>query len=190
MVVGLGNPGKKYERTRHNLGFMVVDELAKRIKQEESSFKYEDKLKSEILQLSLILNSYSLPLILAKPLTYMNNSGLALKLLTTYYKIPASDLMVIHDDLDLPFGKIRISWGATSAGHLGVESVIKSLGMQEFARLRIGIGHPFFAKATEGKPFVIKPEDYVTMEFSEEEQKNLGEVISRAVDAVQSYLDK
>lgn len=181
LVVGLGNPGKKYELTRHNLGFMVVDELVAGSKY-QVLWEENIKLKSQVVKTD--------DLIFAKPSTYMNNSGLAVKLLTTYYKIPTSDLMVIHDDLDFPFGKIRISWGARGAGHLGVESVIKSLGTQEFARLRIGIGHPSFAKATEGKSFVIKPEDYVTMEFGEEEQESLGQTIRKAVEAVQAYLDK
>lgn len=172
LIVGLGNPGKKYESTRHNLGFMVVDELVVGSKY-QVSWEENIKLKSQVAKTD--------DLILAKPSTYMNNSGLSVKLLTTYYKIPTTDLLVIHDDLDLPFGKIRISWGSRGAGHLGVESIIKSLGTQEFARVRIGIGHP--------QP-PIRPEDYVTIPFGEEEQKNLGEVISRAVDAVQSYLDK
>lgn len=140
LIMGLGNPGEKYQGTRHNLGFEVVDELATSVQRSAFSWKMERKLKAGTLQINYPLDASSCTLILAKPQTYMNNSGIAAKLLTTYYKLPTTDLIVIHDDLDLPLGKIKIRQGGAGAGHKGVESIINSLGTDQFIRIRLGIG--------------------------------------------------
>ena len=136
-MVGLGNPGEKYQGTRHNLGFEVVDKLVDSINSEGLSWSSEKKFKSEVIQINFPLTASPLSLILIKPQTYMNNSGLAVKLLADYYQIPLEDVVVIHDDLDLPLGKIKIRVGGAAAGHHGVESVISCLGDDKFIRVRL-----------------------------------------------------
>ncbi|MBI4036624.1 aminoacyl-tRNA hydrolase [Candidatus Daviesbacteria bacterium] len=185
LIVGLGNPGEKYQSSRHNLGFRVVDELAKRIKQQESSWEYKDKLKSEILQLSLILNSYSLSLIFAKPLTFMNNSGLAVKLLTTYYKLPATDLIIIYDDLDLRLGQIKVRTGGAAAGHHGVESIIQALGTDQFTRVRLGIGNQK-SHSGEHQRVHFDADKFVMEPFEPDEKSQVKHMIKQVVDILMS----
>ena len=150
LVAGLGNPGEKYIGVRHNLGFEVMDELARKV----SSSKYQvvwernDKLKSEVIKVG--------DLILAKPQTYMNNSGLAVKLLTTYYKILNTDIIVIHDDLDILLGKIKVRSNGAAGGHHGVESIIRTLGTDQFTRVRLGIGNDKRVHS-EAEKFVLDP---------------------------------
>jgi len=153
LIVGLGNPGKKYAKTRHNIGFRVVDEL-------------------KSLNLKRV--------ILVKPKTFMNLSGKAVKSLMTKYKVPPLNLWVIHDDIDLPLGKIRISVGRGAAGHKGVESIIKELGTKNFVRFRIGI----CPKA--GKPKNI--EKFVLQKFNKEEEKIVKEVIKKTAKAIEFSL--
>lgn len=137
LVVGLGNPGEKYAKTRHNLGFMVLDELAKKMDDGPKSggWKLENKFKSYILRFTQDDND----IILVKPQTYMNNSGMAAIALVEYFKIDPSDLIIIHDELDLPLGKIKARMGGAAAGHHGVESIIKELGTDKFIRVRLGV---------------------------------------------------
>lgn len=165
IIVGLGNPGEKYAKVRHNLGFMVLGELAKRIKSKESSFKKENKLKSEILQLSLIHNSNCL--ILAKPQTYMNNSGLAVRQLADYFKVDSTDIIIVHDDLDLMLGQIKVRTGGAAAGHHGVESIISAIG-NNFTRVRVGIGRGKY------------PEKFVLEPFLPSEKSKLKHAIKQA----------
>lgn len=143
LIVGLGNPGEKYERTRHNLGFMVLDELLEKFEPVDKTFWDNNKnLKSELKLLpakSQKLNATS-RILLAKPTTFMNNSGFAVSKVLSFYKIAPFELIVIHDDLDLPFGKIRVRFGGASGGHRGVESIINVLGTDKFLRVRLGIG--------------------------------------------------
>jgi len=153
LIVGLGNPGKKYQKTRHNIGFRVVDEL-------------------KSLNLKRV--------ILVKPKTFMNLSGKAVKSLMTKYKVPPLNLWVIHDDIDLPLGKIRISVGRGAAGHKGVESIIKELGTKNFVRFRIGI----CPKA--GKPKNI--EKFVLQKFNKKEEKLVKEVIKKTTQAIEFSL--
>jgi PTH1 family peptidyl-tRNA hydrolase len=127
VIVGLGNPGKKYLNTRHNIGFEAIDQLAKENKFPE--FKLSKKFNA--------LVSKEKEVILAKPQAFMNNSGQSVKLLYSFYK--PKELIVIHDDIDLSLGKIRVSKNRGSAGHKGVESIIKELGTKDFTRIRIGI---------------------------------------------------
>src|SRR3989344_2363838 len=141
LIVGRGNPGAKYKNTRHNLGFMVVDNFAKG---EGVSWRYNQDL--------LCYYFKSSDFILIKSSTYMNKSGESVRLVSNFYKIEPKDILAIHDDLDLEFGKIRLSLESTSAGHKGVESLIESLGNYEFRRLRVGIG-----RSSEG----VDPEKYV-----------------------------
>lgn len=153
IVAGLGNPGEKYKNTRHNIGSRIIDEL-------------------EFLELENV--------ILAKPKTFMNESGKAIKLLLKKYKAKTSDLWVIHDDIDLPIGKIRIVKNRGSAGHKGVESTIKELGKNDFVRFRIGI------QPQEGKPKNF--ENFVLQKFNKAEEKILKEIIEKTAKAVEFSL--
>ena len=153
LVVGLGNPGKKYEKTRHNVGSKVIDEL-------------------EPLNLKNV--------VLAKPKTFMNESGKAVKQLIRNWELEIRNLIVIHDDLDLLLGKIRIVKNRGSAGHKGVESVIKELGIKDFIRLRVGI------KPETGKP--KNPENFVLQKFNKDEEEIVKEVIKKTAKAVEFFL--
>jgi PTH1 family peptidyl-tRNA hydrolase len=134
LVVGLGNPGRDYERSRHNVGFMCLDELAAR-----QRVRVSDRVaKSLVGRMQL----HDRELILAKPQTMMNLSGLAVKALRARYAVGLERMVVIHDELDLPFGRIRLKKGGSSAGNHGLDSVIASLGTRDFIRLRVGIGRP------------------------------------------------
>ena len=153
LIVGLGNPGKKYQDTRHNIGFGVIDKL-------------------QSLNLKKV--------ILAKPKTFMNLSGKAVKSLIKKYKIPTANLWVIHDDIDLPLGKIRIVKNRGAAGHKGVESIIKELGTKNFVRFRIGIC------PKTGKP--KNPENFVLQKFNKEEKEIIKEVIKKTAKAIEYFL--
>lgn len=155
LIVGLGNPGKKYEKTRHNIGFRVIDELAK------------TKTKQFII---------------AKPQTFMNNSGKAVRAVLNFYKLKPENLWIIHDDIDLPIGEIKISKGRGSAGHKGVESIIQELKTKDFNRLRIGIC------PKTGKPKKI--EDFVLQNFTKEEEKIIKEVIEETIQTIKCNVNK
>jgi PTH1 family peptidyl-tRNA hydrolase len=139
IIVGLGNPGEKYEGTRHNIGFNTLEHLLKKYEPlNNSTWEDNKKTKSQIKKVSI----NNIPALLAKPQTYMNNSGLAVSLLLQYFKVEPHDLIVINDELDLPLGKLQIRFGGGSAGHNGIESILSSLGTDKFMRIRMGIGHP------------------------------------------------
>jgi len=142
LIVGLGNPGKKYDGTMHNLGYAAVDELA-----QSHEVQWQEFSKNSLMAK---LNQYQT--ILLKPTTYMNESGNSLKEITNYFKIKPEDLWVIHDELDLPPGEVRLSFNSSAAGHRGVQSIIDQLSSQAFWRFRIGIGRP---------PGHMPAEDYV-----------------------------
>ena len=135
LIVGLGNPGPKYEATRHNVGFWFVDNLAQ---SKGASFRLENKFQGESCQTTLDGNS----LWLLKPATYMNNSGQAVRSLAQFYKIPADHILVVHDELDIPPGELRLKKGGGHGGHNGLRDIISHMGNNDFLRLRIGIGHP------------------------------------------------
>ncbi len=134
LVVGLGNPGKQYENTRHNLGFIFANRLKERLG--DGVWKKEKKLHADVAK----LRAGEQTLIFAKPQTFMNDSGISVQKLCAYYKADPSELWVLHDDLDLPPGTIRTAFNSRSAGHNGVQSIIDALGTQAFHRIRIGIG--------------------------------------------------
>jgi len=173
LVVGLGNPGKKFEKTRHNVGFRAVDGFQE--KNNFSAFKLSKKFLAEISEGALDDEK----VILAKPQTFMNDSGRAVKLLTKNYKLKTGSLFIIHDDIDLPLGKIRISVGRSSAGHKGVESIIRELKTKNFVRFRIGI------KPEKIENREQKIEKFVLEKFSKDEGKILGGAIKEAVEAIE-----
>jgi peptidyl-tRNA hydrolase, PTH1 family len=170
LVVGLGNPGREYEGSRHNVGFLVVDELARR-----HAGRVTDRAAKS---LSGRVRLDDTDLILAKPQTWMNLSGQAVKALRTKYGIPLDRLLVVHDELDLPFARLRLRKGGSSAGNHGLDSVIESLGTKDFARLRVGIGKP----PGDGA-------DYVLSAFTAGERAQLADVVRRAADAVESTIE-
>lgn len=176
LIVGLGNPGIKYKRTRHNMGFRVLDELQK--ENDFPDFKFSKKFNSLISK----KNTGKEKIILAKPKTFMNNSGQTVKKLSTYYSLPTISLIVVHDDIDLPLGKIRISKKRGSAGHKGVESIIKELGSKNFARLRIGIRNQESGVKNRWK-FVLK-------NFIKEEEKIVKKITKKSCSALKTILSK
>lgn len=134
LIVGLGNPGRKYNRTRHNIGFMVLDYLAEKT---GASFK-ESKWAADLVKTNL----WSRPLLLAQPTSYMNLSGQPVQRIASYYQILPDQIVVIHDDLDLDVGRVKIVCGRGAGGHNGIKSIIEHLGTREFIRVRVGIGRP------------------------------------------------
>ncbi len=172
LVVGLGNPGKEYEDTRHNVGFKVTDEIAKRFR--IRNFREEHLSHTFTLKLS------GREIIFAKPQTYMNNSGLAVVNLLEENRIEPSEMLVVYDDLDLPLGVTRLRMSGSSGGHRGMESIIKSIGTENFPRLKIGIGRP------KRKNDVV---NYVLSPFKKEELETLNAVIHKAGECVLRSLE-
>ncbi len=172
LLVGLGNPGKKYERTRHNVGFMVVDEFLKRMKVRE----YWEECLSHLYKVKV----FEREVLVAKPQTYMNNSGLAVLNLLEEYEINPEEMMVVYDDLDLPLGRLRLRLEGSSGGHHGVESIMKEIKSENFVRLRVGIGRP------REKNKVV---DYVLSPFSSDEEPTLYAVISKASECILRCLE-
>src|SRR5271157_39429 len=171
LLVGLGNPGREYRANRHNLGFMTIDLLSQELNVRLS------RVQSKALVGIGALDDRKV--VLAKPQTYMNLSGQAVSALLRFYKIPLERLLVIHDELDLPLGTLRLRPGGGSAGNRGLASIIEQLGTQDFPRLRIGIGHP---------PGQMSGADYVLQDFSAAEQELLEMVLKRAVEAAQVFV--
>ncbi len=173
LIVGLGNPGTKYKKTRHNIGFRVLDEF--QIENNFSNFEFSKKSNSLISD-GVVKDK---TILLAKPQTFMNNSGKAVKALINFYKMKISDIIVIHDDIDLVFGTIRISEKRGSAGHKGVKSIIKELGTKDFTRIRIGIRNQ--------KPGTKKnTEKYVLEKFIEQEEQELEKIIKQSLEFLKS----
>lgn len=171
LIVGLGNPGIKYRKTRHNFGFMVVDALAENLKLPLKKLKYKAMIGEGRLGDSKI--------ILARPLTYMNNSGDSVWQLAKFFKVPNENIIVAHDDLDLPLGVLRLRPGGGASGQKGVASIIQKLGTQDFARVRLGISRP---------PGQMDPVDYVLEKFLPNEEKLRDIVIKEAVEAIQVFV--
>jgi PTH1 family peptidyl-tRNA hydrolase len=173
LLIGLGNPGREYANTRHNFGFMAIDRLAVRLNARGM------KLQSKAIVMSTLYEERKV--ILAKPQTYMNLSGQSVQGLLHFYKLPPENLLVAHDDLDLPFGTLRIRPAGGPGGQRGMASTIEQLGTKEFPRLRLGIGRP---------PGRMDPKDYVLQDFSKDDLKLLPEVLDRAADAALEFVIK
>ena len=170
LIVGLGNPGPRYARTRHNAGFMAVDELARRHGLRFAGGQARAEVARGTLQ--------GVRVILAKPQTYMNESGRAVQGLAHFYKVPKERVLVVYDDFALPLGTLRLREKGSAGGHNGLESTIRHLGTQGFPRLRIGVGGP-----PGGRDSHI---DWVLGRFTKDEQPLVDEIIARAADAVES----
>lgn len=184
LIVGLGNPGEEYAFTRHNIGFMVVDHLASELCSGKVSWEKNEKHKSDICKIGEI--------ILVKPFIFMNNSGISVGGLVNFYKIAPSDVWVVHDDIDLPLGKIRIRTRGGSAGHNGVTSIMQHLKSDQFIRFRLGVGR---GKETEGKGqnknihhrAVI---EFVLSRFRQSEAGALKHLVKNAANAVRTTLEE
>ena len=173
LIVGLGNPGERYDKTRHNIGFKAIEEIAK-------VFDFPAFTSKSIFNAEISKGTYNKKNIaLAKPKTFMNLSGKSVKLLIKNLK--AKDLIVIHDDIDIPFGKIRIVNNRGAANHKGIESIINELKTKNFIRLRIGIKPKIKIKALDR---------FVLQRFNKDEEKIMKEVIKKAVQAVKTIIDK
>jgi len=173
LIIGLGNPGREYKDTRHNIGFMLIDHIAVRLdargmklqsKAIVTSGRYEDR-----------------KVILAKPQTYMNLSGQSIQGLLHFYKIPIENLIVAHDDLDLPFGTIRIRPSGGPGGQRGMASTIERLGTKDFPRLRMGIGRP---------PGRMDPKDYVLQNFSKDDFMLIPDILNKSADAALTFITR
>lgn len=171
LLIGLGNPGREYRDNRHNFGFMVIDRLIVRLNAQG--------MKVQSKAIVTTANYEGRKLILAKPQTYMNLSGQSIQGLMNFYKLPVENILVAFDDLDLPFGTIRLRPGGGAGGQKGFASAIEQLGTKDVARLRLGIGRP---------PGRMDPSDYVLQNFSREEMKFLSEIVDRAADAVLTFV--
>jgi PTH1 family peptidyl-tRNA hydrolase len=173
LIAGLGNPGREYREDRHNIGFMLVDRLAGKL-----NVRFA-RLQSKALVASA--NYAENKIILAKPQTFMNLSGQSVQGLIRFYKLPLTNLLIAHDDLDLPPGTIRIRPDGGSAGQKGMVSIIERLGTDEFPRLRLGIGRP---------PGQMQAPDYVLQNFSHSEMTLISETLNRAVEAALEFVVK
>lgn len=171
LVVGLGNPGPAYAGNRHNVGFLVVDLLASRCGGKFRRGRFRAEVTGERLD--------GVRCVLAKPQTYMNDSGAAVAGLRNFYKTPLDRIVVVHDELDLEYGQLRVKLGGGDNGHNGLKSIRASLGSGEFYRVRIGIGRP---------PGRMSPRDYVLKDFSRAERADLDFHVDRAADAVVSLV--
>lgn len=172
LIVGLGNPGSQYETTRHNAGFMVADVLADRIGAKFSSHK---KSNSDIVTARLGDRS----VIVAKPRTFMNLSGQPVAALARFYSVEPADIVVVHDELDIDFGAIRLKLGGGEGGHNGLRSITQHLGTKDYLRVRVGVGRP---------PGRMDPASYVLKPFSSAERKDLGVICEEAADAAELVL--
>ena len=174
LVVGLGNPGPAYRGNRHNVGFMVLDLLAERVGGRFS----KHKARADVVEGRL--GPLPAPrVVLAKPRSYMNESGGPVAGLCDFYKVPVEQLVVVHDELDLPYGTLRLKRGGGDNGHNGLRSITRSLGSREYLRVRFGIGRP---------PGRMDPADYVLRDFSAAERKDLDFHLDRAADAVEALV--
>ncbi len=176
LIVGLGNPGEKYKNTRHNIGFRAIDFLQK--ENNFPGFSFSKKFNAEISE-GTVNNE---KIILAKPQTFMNNSGLSIKLLVSHYKLPSNNLLIIHDDIDLLLGKIKISIDRGTAGHKGVDSIVKNLKTKKFIRFRIGI------QPNPGRP--KNTEKFVIKKFNTGEETILKKTIKKTAETVRIAIEE
>jgi peptidyl-tRNA hydrolase, PTH1 family len=174
LVVGLGNPGREYAGNRHNVGFMVAELLAGRV---SGRFGRAKRVSAEVAEGRLGFGGPKL--ILVKPLTFMNLSGAPVVALAQFFKVPVEHVVAVHDELDVPYGQVRVKRGGGEGGHNGLRSMSKSLGSKEYARVRFGIGRP---------PGRQDPADYVLSDFAATERKELEFLVDRTADVVEAVV--
>lgn len=179
LIVGLGNPGSKYEGTRHNMGFMVADVLSERWSISFSNHKGLSKLGKGVMN----LDGKSAKFFLAKPLTFMNDSGAAVSSISSYYQIETDHIVIIHDDMDLDFGRIKVKSGGSAGGHNGIRSIDRSLGTPQYARVRMGVGH-----AQRGAHAHDNTVNWVLGGFAGAQKSELPNFLADGADAVESVI--
>ena len=179
LIVGLGNPGRSYTHNRHNIGFMCISHFAR-----AQGIQFDKKTGQARVGMGEIAGD---KLVLARPQTYMNLSGQAVSRLVKRFKIAMNDLLIIHDDLDLPLGKIRIRPGGSAGGHKGIESIIACIGSRDFYRIKVGIGRPgvFEGSARDKEAEVI---DYVLSDFAAGEKETVTKIIAEVAEAITCLL--
>ncbi len=177
LIVGLGNPGPEYAGNRHNIGFQVADELGQRL---GGGFRRHKRARALVLEGHLSGDGGGVRAVLVKPSTYMNDSGQAVASLSDFYKTTPARVLAIHDELDLPFGAIRLKYGGGDNGHNGLKSLRGSLGTGDYFRARFGIGRP---------PGMQDPASFVLRDFAAVERKGLAERVSRTADAVEALIN-
>lgn len=185
LIVGLGNPGEKYQNTRHNIGFMAIEQFLKDYETiRDTVWEDNQKFKSDIAETSWQKKNGEVEkLILVKPKTYMNDSGLAVKLLADFYKVEPEDIWILHDEVDFPEGTMRIRLGGASAGHRGVMSIIENLGTDKFWRFRLGIGRPNEVEHTGVSRYVLD-------DFSHADHGKVRELLKTTVKAIEMGLEE
>lgn len=174
LVVGLGNPGEEYARTRHNAGFLVTARLAER---HAAKWSDESRFRARLARFSLGAH----PVLLAQPVTFMNVSGESVGALVRFYRVPLTSVLVVVDDADLPLGEIRMRAGGSSGGHHGLESIEQHLGSREYPRLRVGIG-----RIADGRREIV---GHVLGRFAADEQKRLEEILRHAADQTECWVE-
>ena len=179
LIVGLGNPGKRYEKTRHNIGFLVLDALVKKeaVNNPSISWKLSKKHNAEIAEIPYKNNK----VLLAKPMTYMNDSGQSVNLLLQYFKIPKKNLLVVHDEKDLPLGTNKVQTDRGAAGHNGITSIMQHIGTQKFTRIRIGI-------ASKNEKKMANTAQFVLGKFGLFEKKLVQESIEGSIQKIYNFL--
>jgi PTH1 family peptidyl-tRNA hydrolase len=176
LIAGLGNPGREYERNRHNVGFVVADLLAARM---GARFSRSRRVVAEVAQARLGIGVDAPQLVIVKPMTYMNLVGAPVSALGQFYKIAPAQVVAIHDELDLPYGVVRAKFGGGESGHNGLRSMSRSLSTKDYLRVRVGISRP---------PGRQDPADYVLSDFTATERKDLDVLVDRAADIVESLV--
>lgn len=179
LIAGLGNPGSKYEGTRHNMGFMTADVLAERWSVAFGDHKGLARLGKGAMD----LEGRTVKFFLAKPLTYMNDSGDAVASISSYYRIPTDHIVVIHDDIDLEFGRIKVKSGGSAGGHNGIRSIDRSLGTNAYARVRMGVGH-----SQRGAHAHDNTVNWVLGGFGAEQHAKLPDFLADGADAVETVI--
>jgi PTH1 family peptidyl-tRNA hydrolase len=179
LIVGLGNPGKKYAKTRHNVGFMIVDALRETLTADPnlSHWELSKKFNAEVCGGT----SGKQQFVLAKPMTFMNDSGQAVQLVAHFYKLTPADIIVVHDDKDLPLGAVKVQTDRGDAGHNGVRSIIAHIGTKEFTRVRIGVASDNERKMKDTAKFVLH-------KFGLLDKKKVAQTIGRAVEEIQTLI--
>ena len=171
LVVGLGNPGFEYSQTRHNIGFMVLDKFLEKLGRTSFFLKFNSEIYKS--------NSFNKELLLVKPLTFVNRSGTSVSNIVSHYDIKTDEILVIHDDLDIDFGSIKLKCGGGTGGHNGLESIVEHLGGEDFNRLRFGIGRP---------PGKKDPAVFVLSGFRKAEIDELDFLIEKSISAIKDYI--
>ena len=173
VVVGLRNPGADYQGTRHNIGFEIVSRVAARANSELG--RAPSRVPAQVAS----IGTGAARVMLAAPVTFMNDSGRAVRAILDYWKVPVEDLLVVHDDIDLPFGRLRLQVGGGSGGHNGIRSLERTLATKDFSRLKVGVGRP---------PGTMDPSAYVLQRFPKAEREEMDVVVEDAADVVEAWV--